>query len=138
MLLPLLTRTLAILILAGTSALAQAPQSRPNILFIYTDDHSPKTLRCYPESWPWVKTPNIDELAKNGVRFRAAYLGSWCMPSRATMLTGRWPHAIESMSMAGVYPGSTYDPQKCPFIPAQMRQQGYHTAQIGKWHTGTD
>ncbi len=138
MLLPVLSRALALLGLAGGFAIAQPAPARPNILFIYTDDHSPKTLRCYPESWPWVKTPQIDELARNGVRFRAAYLGSWCMPSRATMLTGRHPHGIESMSMAGVYPGSTYDPQKCPFLPAQMRRQGYHTAQIGKWHTGTD
>ena len=115
-----------------------AESKRPNILFIYADDQSTKTVGCYPGSWPWVKTPNIDALAKNGVRFHAAYLGSWCMPSRATLLTGRHPHGIESMSMEGKYPGSTYDPKQCRFIPAQMRQQGYHTAQIGKWHTGTD
>jgi arylsulfatase A-like enzyme len=60
------------------------------------------------------------------------------MPSRANLLTGRYPHAIESMRMAGTYPGSTYDPEKCPFFPRVFRQQGYHTAQIGKWHTGTD
>ena len=115
-----------------------AEAKRPNILFIYADDQSTKTVGCYPGSWPWVKTPNIDALAQNGVRFHAAYLGSWCMPSRATMLTGRFPHGIESMSMEGKYPGSTYDPTQCPFIPAEMRKQGYHTAQIGKWHTGTD
>jgi arylsulfatase A-like enzyme len=115
-----------------------ADTKRPNILFIYADDQSTKTVGCYPEAWPWVKTPNLDALAKDGIRFHAAYLGSWCMPSRATMLTGRHPHGIESMSMEGVYPGSTYDPKQCPFVPAQMRQQGYHTAHIGKWHTGTD
>jgi arylsulfatase A-like enzyme len=118
--------------------LRAADAKRPNILFIYADDQSYKTVGCYPESWPWVKTPAIDALAKSGVRFHAAYLGSWCMPSRATMLTGRQPHGIESMTMEGKYPGSTYDPKQCPFIPAQMRQQGYQTAQIGKWHTGTD
>lgn len=111
---------------------------RPNILFIYSDDQSFKTLSCYPESFPGVKTPNIDALAKSGVRFHGAYLGSWCMPSRATMLTGRLPHGVESMTMAGAYPGSTYDPKQTPFFPAEMRKQGYHTAQIGKWHTGTD
>lgn len=128
------------LCLLGTLALHgfAAEEKRPNILFIYADDQSTKTVACYPESWPWVKTPHIDALAKNGVRFHAAYLGSWCMPSRATMLTGRHPHGIESMSMEGVYPGSTYDPKQCPFFPAQMRQQGYQTAHIGKWHTGTD
>ncbi len=119
-------------------ARADAETKRPNILFILADDQSYKTVGCYPEAFPWVKTPNIDSLAKSGVRFHAAYLGSWCMPSRATILTGRLPHGIKSMSMEGSYPGSTYDPKQCPFIPAQMRAQGYHTAQIGKWHTGTD
>lgn len=127
-----------LLLCAFACRLTGAEARRPNILFIYADDQSTKTVGCYPESWPWVKTPHIDALAKNGVRFHAAYLGSWCMPSRATLLTGRHPHGIESMSMEGKYPGSTYDPARCPFIPAQMRQQGYHTAHIGKWHTGTD
>jgi arylsulfatase A-like enzyme len=132
----------AILLLLTTclslTTLCAETKTRPNVLFIFSDDQSYKTVGCYPESWPWVKTPQIDALAKTGVRFHAGYMGSWCMPSRAAMLTGRHPHAIESMSMAGVYPGSTYDPEKCPFVPAQMRQQGYHTAQFGKWHTGTD
>jgi hypothetical protein len=51
-----------------------APAKRPNILLIYADDQSYKTVGCYPESWPWVKTPNIDRLAASGVRFYAAYL----------------------------------------------------------------
>ena len=115
-----------------------AAEKRPNILFIYADDQSYKTVGCYPESWPWVKTPHIDALAGSGVRFHAAYLGSWCMPSRASLLTGRHPHGIESMTMEGVYPGSAYDPARCPFWPSVFRKNGYTTAQIGKWHTGTD
>lgn len=115
-----------------------AGAARPNILFIYTDDQPYKTVGCYPEAPGWVKTPNIDRLAERGVRFSRAYLGAWCMPSRACLLTGRLQHAIESMRMAGDYPGSTYDPAKCPFLPAVFRKSGYHTAQIGKWHTGTD
>jgi arylsulfatase A-like enzyme len=54
---------------------------RPHILFIYTDDHSHRTIGCYPESYPFVKTPNIDKLASAGVRFKYAYIGTWCMPS---------------------------------------------------------
>ncbi len=60
------------------------------------------------------------------------------MPSRASVLTGRLQHGIESLRMEGTYPGSIYDPQRCPFIPAEFRRQGYQTAQIGKWHTGVD
>lgn len=117
---------------------APATPGRPNILFIFTDDHSYRTLSCYKEAYPWVKTPNIDRLAAEGVRFTAAYNGAWCMPSRATMLTGHYQHGVESMQMEGAYPGSGYDPAKCPFWPKEMRKHGYVTAQIGKWHTGTD
>lgn len=111
---------------------------RPNILFIFSDDQSYKTVSCYPEALPGVSTPAIDALAKTGVRFTHAYMGAWCMPSRASLLTGRHPHGIESMRMEGKYPASEYDPQQCPFWPAVFRSKGYHTAHIGKWHTGTD
>lgn len=124
-------------LLLAQAAVAAEPK-RPNILLVYADDQSFKTLGCYPEAWPWVKTPNIDALAKSGVRFHGAYLGAWCMPSRASLLTGRHPHGVQSMRMDGPYPGSTYDPKQCPFWPALFRKHGYHTAQIGKWHTGTD
>ena len=60
------------------------------------------------------------------------------MPSRATLLTGHHSYEIESMRMEGVYPGSEYDPEKCRFWPSVYREEGYQTAQIGKWHTGTD
>lgn len=117
---------------------APATPERPNILFIYTDDHSHRTLSCYPEAYPWVRTPNIDRLASRGVRFSAAYNGAWCMPSRASLLTGHYQHGVESMRMEGPYPGCVYDAAKCPFWPKELRRHGYVTAQIGKWHTGTD
>jgi len=113
-------------------------QSRPNVLLITADDQSYKTISCYDAHPAWVSTPNIDSLAREGIRFERAYLGAWCMPSRASILTGRLQHGIQSMRMEGTYPASTYDPQRCPFIAAEFRKQGYHTAQIGKWHTGTD
>ena len=115
-----------------------ADDARPNILFIYTDDQSYRTVGSYPDAFDWVKTPNIDALAGQGVRFEHAYIGSWCMPSRATMLTGLHQHGIESMRMEGPYPGSDYDPEKCRFWPSVFRENGYSTAQIGKWHTGVD
>lgn len=137
MLSPHAIRSLSALLFAVLWANASFAK-QPNILFIYADDQSYKTVRCYPESWPWVRTPNIDALAKSGILFHAAYLGAWCMPSRASLLTGRHPHGIESMRMDGTYPGSTYDPKQTPFWPSVFRKHGYHTAQIGKWHTGVD
>lgn len=111
---------------------------RPNILFIYTDDHSYRTVSCYPDSYDWVETPHIDALAAKGVRFHHATIGTWCMPSRAMLLTGHHSYGIESMRMEGDYPGSEYDPEQCRFWPSAFREAGYQTAQIGKWHTGTD
>lgn len=129
---------LVVVTLCGSAQAAQAEVKRPNILFLFSDDQSQRTVGCYPQSWSWVKTPNMDRLAKSGIRFTHCYLGSWCMPSRANLLTGHYPHAIQSMRMEGTYPGCTYDPAQCQFWPKVFRQKGYHTAQIGKWHTGTD
>ncbi len=126
------------LILPAAASLALAADSPPNILLIYTDDHSHRTVGCYEEAWDWVKTPNIDRLASRGVRFRHAFIGTWCMPSRATMLTGHHQFGVESMRMVGQYPGSTYDPAESPFWPKVFRSEGYTTAHVGKWHTGTD
>ena len=125
-------------LLVSLAGFTHAADQRPNILFIYTDDHSHRTVSCYPEAYSFVKTPNIDSLAANGIRFKYAYIGTWCMPSRASLLTGHYQHAVKSMRMAGKYPGSTYDPEQCPFWPKVFRQHGYQTAQIGKWHTGSD
>ncbi|MDB4459094.1 sulfatase-like hydrolase/transferase [bacterium] len=111
---------------------------QPNILLIYTDDHSHRTVSSYPESYDWVKTPNMDALAANGVRFAHATIGTWCMPSRATVLTGFHQTGVKTMRMEGQYPGSEYDPKVCRYWPSVFREKGYQTAQIGKWHTGTD
>ena len=121
---------------AGSSPQTRA--HRPNILYIFTDDQSIRSVGCYPEAHPWVKTPNIDRLAAEGTRFAHCHTGAWCMPSRATALTGKLQHGVMTMRMAGPYPGSTYDPAKCPFWPSVFRKNGYYTGMIGKWHTGSD
>ena len=125
-------------VLSGFCASAFGAGTDVNFLFIYTDDQSHRTVGCYQDAYDWARTPEIDSLAAQGVRFSRAYIGSWCMPSRATILTGHHQHGIESMRMEGQYPGSAYDPEKCPFWPSDFRRRGYHTAQIGKWHTGID
>ena len=128
---------LAILILTLSGESAVSAES-PNILFIYTDDHSYRTLSCYENAEPWANTPNMDRLAARGVRFTHAYIGTWCMPSRATILTGMHQYGVQTMRMVEPYPGSTYDPEQCRFWPSVFREQGYQTAHIGKWHTGID
>lgn len=115
-----------------------ASKDSPNILFIFTDDQSHRTVSSYPEAYDWAHTPNIDKLAESGIRFSHAYMSSWCMPARATMLTGLQQHNIPSIHRVGPYPGAEYDPEELPFWPKVFREQGYSTAQIGKWHVGTD
>jgi arylsulfatase A-like enzyme len=130
-----------LILFARFSSAAESSSSSPrppNILFIYADDHSKKLISSYEGAYAMARTPNIDRLAASGVRFHAGYMGAWCMPSRASLLTGLHPHAIETMRMTGPNPQSTYDPKVCRFWPSIFRQHGYHTAQIGKWHTGTD
>lgn len=133
---PLPALLLFLATLVGAAAASDAP--RPNILFIYTDDQSDRTVSSYEKAPAWVHTPHIDRLAERGVRFAHAYNGTWCMPARATFLTGLQPYAAESLRMAGTYPGSEYDEQALPFWLPRLRASGYTTAQIGKWHVGTD
>lgn len=127
-----------LLLLFAAMAPSVATAAQPNILFIYTDDHSYRTLSCYERAESWAKTPNIDRLAARGVRFTHAYIGTWCMPSRVTMLTGLHQYGAQTMRMEGEYPGSEYDPAHCKFWPAELRRHGYQTAHIGKWHSGRD
>lgn len=131
-----LTRLLPFLLVpVGLAAAAPRP---PNILFIYTDDQSYKTLSCYDGAPSWVSTPRLDGLAAQGVRFARSYLGAWCSPSRASILTGRLQHGVTGFTTVGSGVASRYDPAQCRFLPAEFRRRGYHTAQIGKWHTGDD
>ncbi|MCM8535982.1 MAG: sulfatase-like hydrolase/transferase [Lentisphaeraceae bacterium] len=123
------------LILLSTFA---ATAEKPNVLFIFTDDQSTRSVSCYEEAHDWVKTPNIDSLAKQGVRFDSAYIGTWCMASRLTILSGLLQHGQKSVTLTGNYPSSTYDPKVIPFWPAIFRKNGYTTAHIGKWHSGND
>ncbi|MCH2205898.1 MAG: hypothetical protein MK132_08515 [Lentisphaerales bacterium] len=65
-------------------------------------------------------------------------MGTWCIPSRLTMLTGLLQHGMNSVKMPGDYPVNLYDYQAIPFWPKTFRKNGYFTAHLGKVHTGID
>ncbi len=113
-------------------------KTQPNILYIFTDDQSFRTVSAYPEAYEWVRTPNIDKLGTEGMRFSNFYAGTWSMASRATALTGLHSHGINSLRMEGPYPGNEYNPEVLRFWPSVFRENGYYTGIVGKWHTGSD
>lgn len=112
-------------------------RERPNILYIFTDDQSLRSVSCYEEARPWAQTPNIDTLADSGMRFTTCYTGAWCQPSRASALSGLLQHAVQTLKISK-YPMATYDPEQLRFFPSVFRKNGYETACIGKWHLGED
>lgn len=100
-----------------------AEEPSPNILFIFTDDQSFRTVSCYPGAYNYASTPHIDRLAEKGIRFDHAYIGAKCVPSRAGMLTGRFQYACAE--------GPEYK-----WWTTALRSKGYFTGMIGKWHWG--
>lgn len=114
-----------------------ATQKRPNILFIFTDDQSHRTVPSYEDALPWAKTPHIDQLAKEGIRFKHAFAGPWCAPSRAMILSGRYLHGIEGLDFTD-YPKIEEDHDRFRMWPQVFRENGYTTAVIGKWHLASD
>eukprot|EP01136_Pigoraptor_vietnamica_P032490 Opistho-1_new@94390 len=107
---------------------------KPNIVLIYTDDLGFGDLSCYGTSA--IATPNIDRLAKNGVRFTNAHATSaTCTPSRFSLLTGKYAWRKEG---TGIAPGdaSLIIPVATRTLPGMLQKAGYNTAVIGKWHLG--
>lgn len=108
-------------------------ERRPNVLWIQTDEQRPDSLGCYGEAW--AKTPNIDALATRGTTFHECHVQSpMCVPSRTSMLTGRYPQEIGVYSNAVQGEAGVLDPELKAF-PNVFAESGYRTASLGKWHT---
>lgn len=105
-----------------------AAQGRYNIVYIMTDDHTAQMLSAYDRSH--ISTPNLDRIAADGVKFVNSYVAnSLSGPSRACMLTGKHSHKNGfTNNEHGVFDGSQQT------MPKLLRQAGYQTALIGKWH----
>jgi arylsulfatase len=119
--------------LAAASAKALAQPKTPNIVVIYADDLGYGDLGCYGGA---LRTPNLDRLAAEGVRFTHAYSANpVCSPSRAALLTGRYPtrvgvpHVLFPHSTTGLAEGETT-------LAQMLKPSGYKTMCVGKWHLG--
>ncbi len=119
----------------GLSGQTAAP---PNIVVIFTDDLGYGDLGCYGH--PTIRTPRLDEMAREGQRWTSFYVAAnVCTPSRAALLTGRYPvrSGMTSNVNGVLFPNSTGGlPASEITLAEQLRSAGYATAAIGKWHLG--
>jgi arylsulfatase A-like enzyme len=133
-LLPCITGIAAVLAAAASPA---AAQDRPNIVFIFSDDHAAHALSAYRGHLQYgarlPDTPHLDRLAAQGMLFTNAFVtNSICGPSRATVLTGQYGHLNGVMVN-----GASFHPDNITF-PRLLHEAGYETALFGKWHLRSD
>ena len=120
----------AVLLVVSMSCFANADQP-PNIVLFIADDVSAEDIGCYGH--PSIKTPNIDKLAAQGMRFENAYLTtSSCSPSRCSIISGRYPHNHGAPELHIPLPANQ------PKFPEMLRAAGYYTLLSGKHHMGDE
>ena len=120
---------------AGWTHAAERTGDQPNVILIYTDDQGTVDVGCYGAND--LITPNMDRLASTGIRFTQFYSAApVCSPSRAAVLTGRYPQRAGLAGNAGSRPGSKGMPTEQLTMAEIFRSAGYTTGHIGKWHLG--
>ena len=131
-------------ILAGNLKVAQAVAPRPNIVLILADDLGYSDIGCFGSE---IATPNIDRLARSGVALTQFYNQARCCPTRAALLTGRYPHQVGIGEMIDDYAAAARNAANSPAyqdhldtnsltMAEVLRAAGYHTMMCGKWHLG--
>ena len=124
-------------VLAAVTAFASNParaaDQKPNIVYILADDLGWKDVGFHGSD---IKTPNIDQLAATGARLEQFYAQPMCTPTRAALMTGRYPFRYGLQTLV-IPSGHTYGlPTDEWLLPQALKESGYETAIIGKWHLG--
>jgi arylsulfatase A-like enzyme len=126
---------LTLLCFNGLVCLLPAADSRPNIVFVIADDQRWDQLGS--NGHPVLKTPHIDRIADEGISFNNSFVATpLCSPSRASFLTGLYPHEHRVINNDKL--GLDVVSHTLMTFPRQLREAGYETAFIGKWHMGLD
>ena len=111
----------------------------PNIVVILGDDHGYGDISAH--NGPHLQTPNMDRIAENGIRFTQFYANSSvCSPSRASLMTGRYPDRVGVPGVIRTHPENSwgYFSQDAVTLPSMLKQKDYHTSIVGKWHLGLE
>jgi arylsulfatase A-like enzyme len=125
-------RCLLMLIVVGAVSVSALAGDRPNVLLILADDLGYSDLGCYGGE---IQTPQLDGLAKTGLRFTQFYNTARCWPTRAALLTGHYAQQVRRDTLPGVPSGSQgARPKWARLLPAMLKPLGYRSYHSGKWH----